>query len=55
MLEPQLDFGGGAETSAPVTAVGPIRIVYHWGDPGDTPKVGYETFRRRDLPPEKCD
>jgi hypothetical protein len=54
-LDLQLDFGCGAETSAPVAAVGPIRIVYHWGDPGDTPKTGYETFRRRDLPPEKCE
>ena len=53
-LDLQLDFGCGAETSAPVAAVGPIRIVYRWGDPGDTPKIGYETFRRRDLPREKC-
>ncbi|MGH7065736.1 MAG: hypothetical protein ACREET_16810 [Stellaceae bacterium] len=51
----QLDFGCGAETSRPVTAVGPVRIVYRWGDPGGTPKVGYETFRRRDLAPEKCE
>lgn len=53
-LDLQLDFGCQPETSRPVTAVGPIRIVYHWGDPGDTPKIGYESFRRRDLPPQKC-
>ena len=53
-LDLQLDFGCGAEMSRPVTVVGPIRIAYHWGDPGHVPKVGYETFRRRDLPPESC-
>ncbi|HEU0157008.1 MAG TPA: hypothetical protein VFQ82_13120 [Stellaceae bacterium] len=53
-LDLRLDFGCGAETSRPVKAVGPVRIVYHWGDPGATPKIGYETFRRRDLPPETC-
>ncbi len=53
-LDLQLDFGCGTETSAPVAAVGPIRVVYHWSDPRDTPKIGYESFRRRDLPPEKC-
>lgn len=31
-----------------------VRLHYHWGDPGDTPKAGYELFRRRDLPPEPC-
>ena len=53
-LDLQLDFGCGAQMSPPVTLVGPIRVVYHWGDPGQVPKVGYETFRRRDLPPEPC-
>ncbi|MFZ3238307.1 MAG: hypothetical protein WA417_25805 [Stellaceae bacterium] len=38
----------------PVNQVGPIHIDYHWGDPGHVPTVGYETFRRRDLPPEPC-
>ena len=53
-LDLQLDFGCDAQTSKPVTVVGPIHVVYHWGDPGHLPKVGYETFRRRDLPPEPC-
>lgn len=53
-LDPQLDFGCEAHRSRPVTEVGPIHIVYHWGDPGDTPKVGYESFRRRDLPRQPC-
>jgi hypothetical protein len=42
-LDPWLDFGCEAEMSKPVTAVGPIRIVYYWGDPGHVPKVGYES------------
>ncbi|MBV8121430.1 MAG: hypothetical protein JO081_15995 [Alphaproteobacteria bacterium] len=53
-LDLQLEFGCGAQTAEPVTAVGPIHIVYHWGDPGQVPKIGYETFRRRDLPREPC-
>jgi hypothetical protein len=53
-LDLQLDFGCGAQTSRPVTTVGPIHIVYHYGDPGHVPKIGYESFRRRDLPPEAC-
>jgi hypothetical protein len=53
-LDLQLDFGCDAQTSAPVAAVGPIHIVYRYGDPGHVPKIGYETFRRRDLPPEPC-
>jgi hypothetical protein len=53
-LDVQLDFGCYAHTSAPVTAVGPIHVAYHYGDPGHVPKIGYETFRRRDLPPEPC-
>lgn len=53
-LDLQLDFGCDAQTSAPVAAVGPIHIVYRCGDPGHVPKIGYETFRRRDLPPEPC-
>lgn len=53
-LDLQLDFGCDAQTSPPVAAVGPIRIVHHYGDPGHVPKIGYETFRRRDLPPDPC-
>ncbi|MBV8736918.1 MAG: hypothetical protein JO007_06610 [Alphaproteobacteria bacterium] len=53
-LDLQLDFGCRAQTSPQVTAVGPIHIVYHWGDPGHVPKVGHESFRRRDLPREPC-
>jgi hypothetical protein len=53
-LDLQLDFGCDANTSQPVSAVGPIHIVYHFGDPGYTPKQGYESFRRRDLPPKPC-
>ena len=53
-LDLQLDFGCDARTSYPVATVGPIHIVYHYGDPGHVPKVGYETFRRRDLPAEPC-
>jgi hypothetical protein len=53
-LDLQLDFGCEPQTSKPVTAAGPIHIVYHWGDPGHVPRIGYETFRRRDLPPEPC-
>lgn len=53
-LDLQLDFGCKPQMAPPVTHVGPINIVYHWGDPGHLPKVGYETFRRRDLPPEPC-
>jgi hypothetical protein len=50
----QLDFGCDAKTTPPVTQVGPIHILYRFGDPGHVPKTGYETFRRRDLPPEPC-
>ncbi len=53
-LDLQLDFGCKPEMARPVTAVGPIHIVYHWGDPGHVPNGGYESFRRRDLPPEPC-
>jgi hypothetical protein len=53
-LDLQLDFGCHPQMTRPVERVGTIQIVYHWGDPGDTPKVGYESFRRRDLPPEPC-
>jgi hypothetical protein len=53
-LDLQLEFGCDAHTNQPVTAVGPIHIVYHYGDPGDTPKHGYESFRRRDIPREPC-
>lgn len=54
ILDVQLDFGCEPQMDPPVTQVGPIRIVYHWGDPGHVPTGGYETFRRRDLPPEPC-
>ena len=50
----QLNFGCGAQTTRPVTTVGPIHILYHYGDPGHVPKIGYESFRRRDLPPDAC-
>lgn len=53
-LDLQIDFGCEPKMNKPVTLVGPIHIVYHWGDPGHIPKIGYETFRRRDLPPEPC-
>jgi hypothetical protein len=51
----QLDLGCDGNNAAPVQTVGPIHILYRFGDPGYTPKPGYESFRRRDLPPEKCD
>ena len=50
----QLDLGCDGHNTKPVARVGPIRILYDFGDPGHVPKVGYETFRRRDLPPEPC-
>ena len=53
-LDLQLEFGCDAHTSQPVTAVGPIHIVYHYGDPGDTPKHGYESFWRPDSSREPC-
>jgi hypothetical protein len=53
-LDLPLDFGCKPEMAQPVTVVGPIHIVYHWGDPGHLPKGGYESFRRRDLPPVPC-
>lgn len=53
-LEVQLDFGCDAQTSRPVTRVGPIQVVYRFGDPGYAPKPGYESFRRRDIRREPC-
>ena len=53
-LDLQLEFGCDAQTSGPVTKVGPINILYHFGDPGYTPKPGYETFRRYDIPRRPC-
>lgn len=53
-LDVQLDFGCEPQMERPADVVGPIHIVHHWGDPGHVPKIGYETFRRRDLPPEPC-
>lgn len=54
ILDVRLDFGCKPQMEPPVTITGAIRIVYHWGDPGHVPKGGYESFRRRDLPPEPC-
>jgi hypothetical protein len=51
----QLDFGCDGNNSAPVEGVGPIHILYRFGDPGNIPKPGYESFRRRDLPRQPCD
>ena len=51
-LDVQLDFGCEPQMEHPVGVDGPIHIVYHRGDPGHVPKIGYESFRRRDLPPE---
>jgi hypothetical protein len=51
----QLDFGCDGHNTPPVEKVGPVNIRYRFGDPGDTPKPGYESFRRRDLPLEPCD
>jgi hypothetical protein len=53
-LDVQLDFGCEPQIEHPADVVGPIHIVYHWGDPGHVPKIGYESSRRRDLPPEPC-
>ena len=53
-LDVQLDFGCEPKMEHPADVVGPIHIVYHWGDPSHVPRLGYETFRRRDLPPEPC-
>ena len=41
-LEVQLDFGCDAQHSRPVTSVGPIQVVYRFGDPGYAPKPGCE-------------
>jgi hypothetical protein len=51
----QLDFGCDGMHSSPVEAVGPIHILYRFGDPGHLPHPGYESARRRDLPREPCD
>ena len=51
----QLDFGCDGNHTAPVETVGPIHITYRFGDPGHTPKPGYESSRRRDLPRQPCD
>jgi len=49
-LEVQLDCCD-AQHSRPVTSVGPIQVVYRFGDPGYAPKPGCESFRRRDVKP----
>ena len=53
-LEVQIDLGCYAQTSRPVKRVEPIHVVYRFGDPGYTPKPGYESFRRRDIPHDPC-
>lgn len=53
-LELQIDFGCDAQTSRPVTKVGPIQVFYRFGDPGYTPKPGYESFRHRGVPRLPC-
>ncbi|HEY3908302.1 MAG TPA: hypothetical protein VGM07_00250 [Stellaceae bacterium] len=40
-LDLQLDFGCKPQMKPPVTQVGPIHIIYHWGDPGYIPRGGY--------------
>jgi hypothetical protein len=51
----QLDLGCDGNHTAPVETVGPVHILYRFGDPGYLPRPGYESFRRRDLPPVPCD
>lgn len=51
----QLDLGCDGNHTVPVETVGPIHILYRFGDPGYTSTPGYESFRRRDLPREPCD
>ncbi len=41
-------------TTISVATVGSIHIVYHYGDPGHTPKPGYELLRRREVPQKQC-
>lgn len=53
-LDLQLEFGCDAQTSRPITEVGPIHVIYRFGDPGHTPRLGYESFRRRDIPRQPC-
>jgi hypothetical protein len=50
----KLDFGCDGTHSTPVEAVGPIHILYRFGDPGYLPHPGYESARRRDLPRAPC-
>lgn len=50
----QLDLGCDAHNTRPVARVGPIRILYDFGDSGQMPKVGYETAPRPD-PSVPCD
>lgn len=50
----QLDLGCDAHNSQPVARVGPIRILYDFGDPGQLPKAGYEAAPRPD-PSIPCD
>lgn len=50
----QLDFGCNGFHTMPTDRVGPIRIIYRFGDPGAKPERGYETERRHDLLPQPC-
>lgn len=40
----QLDFGCRAQLSIPVEQVGPIHILYRFGNPGYSPPHGYASF-----------
>lgn len=50
----QLNLGCDAHNSRPVARVGPIRILYDFGDPAHRSKQGYETAPRPD-PLQPCD
>jgi hypothetical protein len=49
----QLDFGCKARLTAPVERVGPIRIVYRFGNLGHPPPHGYDSFPD-DRPRKPC-
>lgn len=50
----QLDFGCDGTSSTPVEAVGPIHIIYRFGDPGYAPHPGYKSSPRPN-PSQPCD
>lgn len=50
----QLDLGCDAHNTRPVARVGPIRILYDFGEPTHRSKQGYETAPRPD-PLQPCD